>query len=98
MSKSFNADSYLQSITKPTITLDGVEYEAKLLSFRDAVRFQHQLTTVDMANPDELLKFVTDVCAATNLPAEKIIDLPPQVFNKVVEGFFGYLLTGASAE
>lgn len=92
MTTTFNADTFLAALEAPTLTLNGTTYTAKALSFRQAVRFQHTLSKTDLADPDALEAFVHEFCKATNLPADEILDLPPQVFNEVLTSFFTSLL------
>lgn len=91
---AFNADAYLEAMESPTITIDGVEYVAKHLSFNDALRFQSRFDTG--LDADSIPVFVKELCEAVNLPADKILGLPPVVFHRVLEGFLAPLLTGVS--
>lgn len=88
----FNADSYLEAMDTPSITIDGVEYKAKHLSFNDALRFQSRFE--EGMTAETIPVFVRELCEATNLPADKILALPPSVFQKVLEGFLAPLVTG----
>ncbi len=88
----FNVDTYLEAMEQPSITIDGQEYKAKHLSFNDALRFQSRFE--DGMTADNIPVFVKELCEATNLPSDKILNLPPAVFQKVLEGFLAPLVTG----
>ena len=90
--QTFDADAYLAALESPTLKLGGVTYTTKPLSFRQAIRFQHTLSTANLQDPDTLETFVKEFCHATTLPADAILDLPPHVFHKVLTDFFAYLL------
>ena len=97
MSKVFNADELIEALEVPVLVIGGEEYKAKPLSFRDALVFQKRLQEMDTTNADALINFTEELCAVIEVPADKVLSLPPTVFGKVIEGFFGFLL-GMTAE
>lgn len=92
MAHVFNADELMTALEQPVLILNGVEFKAKHLSFKDAIAFQTRLQSLDVTNPDALVTFTEDLCNAIDIPAEVVLGLPPTVFGKVIESFFGYLL------
>lgn len=97
MSKHLNADTLIEALESPSIVIAGKTYTAKVLSFRDAVKLQHTLSSLEMTEPDVLFNFVNQVCDKTGLPADELLNLPAPVFTTVLEDFFSYLISGKNA-
>lgn len=94
---NINIDDYLKAIETPSITINGVTYETKPLSFKNAVKLQKKLET--LASDDDLENLqnvVKELCKAVELPEDLLVDLPPQVFLEVVNSFFTSLFGAVS--
>jgi hypothetical protein len=86
---NINLDDYLKAIETPTLTLNGVTYTTKPLSFRSAVKLQKRLSSLSGDDQlENLQQFTVDLCNEVGLPADALLDLPPEIFMKVVEDFF----------
>lgn len=90
--KLVNIDEFISMTESPKLVIGGKEYSIRPLSFRDAVKFQKRLSELDTSNMEELEKLITDICEAGELPTEKILSLPPNGVNKIIESFFTFIL------
>jgi hypothetical protein len=76
---AFNAKQYLEDCSPPVfIDADGVEHRGRLLSAPEMARFVKRFDALGTADFEELVSLVRDLCTAMNLPADKVLELPPE--------------------
>lgn len=94
----FNADEYLATLEVPTITIGGVEYKGKLLTFNEALSLQLVLSGLDTSNVESVKDAVTKICDAVQIPSDVVLQLPVAVALKAVTNFLAVLIDTKTAE
>lgn len=87
----FKARDYVEAMSPPAFEdLDGEVHIGRLLSFEEVLPLQEKLDqlTEETVDVEKMKAIITEICEKVNIPAEKVLALPPKVMMRAVLHFF----------
>lgn len=89
----YDGDAAVEAMRRPALKVAGKTYTGKLISFQQAVAFQHRMKALENGSDDQVT-MITELCMAIDIPVDALFQLPPGAVVGALQHFFACLLGG----